>query len=417
MESLLVKDNKTFCILPFVHCQIDTDSSYKPCCVSQTQFPFKKITDQSIEEIHNSDEMKQFRLDLLNGVERPEVCSHCYQGQTAGFQSYRESMNGSAQLEEFIQPSIDAMQSDGTLPDPILRSWDIRYSNLCNLKCRTCGDTYSTTWAAENGTDKELFAFEPGTDPLEHQYKNVRYIYFAGGEPMIMPEHYATLKKLIEMDVAKDITLFYNTNMTKLNYNREYLPDYWKEFKHVSLGLSIDHYGDRANYIRHGNIKWKKIEENIRQILSYDNLKIRLSITVSLYNIYTLPEMQKYFFDNNLLDSIESITFNILYFSPDFSVKVLPKHLREKAQENITNHIEWLKSNNSSENQILQWNNLHDYLYEDHGERQEQEVRNFVFRTNRFDSKRGESFRDTFPEYREWWDSINNSVIPAVNVE
>ena len=412
-----MKDNKTFCILPFVHCQIDTDSSYKPCCVSQTQFPFKKITDQSIEEIHNSDEMKQFRLDLLNGVERPEVCSHCYQGQTAGFQSYRESMNGSAQLEEFIQPSIDAMQSDGTLPDPILRSWDIRYSNLCNLKCRTCGDTYSTTWAAENGTDKELFAFEPGTDPLEHQYKNVRYIYFAGGEPMIMPEHYATLKKLIEMDVAKDITLFYNTNMTKLNYNREYLPDYWKEFKHVSLGLSIDHYGDRANYIRHGNIKWKKIEENIRQILSYDNLKIRLSITVSLYNIYTLPEMQKYFFDNNLLDSIESITFNILYFSPDFSVKVLPKHLREKAQENITNHIEWLKSNNSSENQILQWNNLHDYLYEDHGERQEQEVRNFVFRTNRFDSKRGESFRDTFPEYREWWDSINNSVIPAVNVE
>lgn len=417
MESLLVKDNKTFCILPFVHCQIDTDSSYKPCCVSQTQFPFKKITDQSIEEIHNSDEMKQFRLDLLNGVERPEVCSHCYQGQTAGFQSYRESMNGSAQLEEFIQPSIDAMQSDGTLPDPILRSWDIRYSNLCNLKCRTCGEDYSTTWAAENGTDKELFAFEPGTDPLEHQYKNVRYIYFAGGEPMIMPEHYATLKKLIEMDVAKDITLFYNTNMTKLNYNREYLPDYWKEFKHVSLGLSIDHYGDRANYIRHGNIKWKKIEENIRQILSYDNLKIRLSITVSLYNIYTLPEMQKYFFDNNLLDSIESITFNILYFSPDFSVKVLPKHLREKAQENITNHIEWLKSNNSSENQILQWNNLHDYLYEDHGERQEQEVRNFVFRTNRFDSKRGESFRDTFPEYREWWDSINNSVIPAVNVE
>jgi organic radical activating enzyme len=383
--------------------------------VSQTQFPFKKITDQSIEEIHNSDEMKQFRLDLLNGVERPEVCSHCYQGQTAGFQSYREAMN--EQLEEFIQPSIDAMQSDGTLPDPILRSWDIRYSNLCNLKCRTCGEDYSTTWAAENGADKELFAFEPGTDPLENQYKNVRKIYFAGGEPMIMPEHYDTLKKLIQLDCAKNIVLYYNTNMTKLNYNRQYLPDFWKEFKHVSMGLSIDHYGDRANYIRNGNIKWKKIEENIRQILSYDNLKIRLSITVSVYNIYTLPEMHKYFFDNNLLDSIDSLIFNILYFSPDFSVKVLPKHLREKAQENITNHIEWLKSNNASEYQISQWNNLHDYLYEDHGERQEQEVRNFVFKTNRLDSKRGESFRDTFPEYREWWDSINGSVIPAVNVE
>jgi organic radical activating enzyme len=382
--------------------------------VSQTEFPFKKITDQSIEEIHNSDEMKKFRLDLLNGVERPEVCTNCYQGESAGFQSYRKAMN--KQLEEFIQPSLAAMQVDGTLPDPTLRSWDIRYSNLCNLKCRTCGDKYSTTWAAENGTDKELFAFETGTDPLENQYKNVRNIYFAGGEPMIMPEHYAALKKLIEIDVAKNIVLYYNTNMTKLNYNKQYLPDFWKEFKSVSMGLSIDHYGDRANYIRNGNIKWKKIEENIRQILSYDNLKIRLSITVSVYNIYTLPEMHKYFFDNNLLDSIESITFNMLYYPKEMSIKVLPKNLREKAQENITNHIEWLKSNNSSEHQIGQWNNLHDYLYEDHGERQEQEVRNFVFKTNRLDSKRGESFRDTFPEYREWWDSINGSVIPAVNV-
>ena len=415
MESLLVKDNKTFCILPFLHCQIDTDSSYKPCCVTQTQFPFKKITEQSIEEIHNSDEMKQFRLDLLNGVERPEVCSHCYQGESSGFQSYREAMN--EVLGEFIQPSIDAMQSDGTLPDPILRSWDIRYSNLCNLKCRTCGDDYSTTWAAENGTDKELFAFEPGTDPLENQYKNVRYIYFAGGEPMIMPEHYATLKKLIEIDVAKDITLFYNTNMTKLNYNKEYLPDYWEKFKSVSLGISIDHYGDRANYIRKGAVKWKKIEENIRTLLSYDTIEFRYHPTVSVFNIATLPEMHRYFFENGLMLDINRIQMNILYYVADYSVKTLPKHLREKCQENITNHIEWLKSNTASEHQIGLWNNLHDYLYEDHGERQEQEVRNFVFRTNRADSKRGESFRDTFPEYREWWDSINGSVIPAVNVE
>jgi organic radical activating enzyme len=383
--------------------------------VSQTEFPFKKITDQSIEEIHNSDEMKQFRLDLLNGVERPEVCTHCYQGESAGFHSYREAMN--LQLEEFIQPSIDAMQADGTLPDPILRSWDIRYSNLCNLKCRTCGDDYSTTWAAENGTDKELFAFETGTDPLEHQYKNVRKIYFAGGEPMIMPEHYATLKKLIEMDVAKDINLFYNTNMTKLNYNREYLPDYWKEFKKVTLGLSIDHYGERANYIRNGAVKWKKIEENIRTLLSYDKMEFRYHPTVSVFNIATLPELHKYLFENGLLLDINQIQMNILYYSLDNSVKTLPKHLREKCQENITNHIEWLKSKHASEQQIGQWNNLHDYLYEDHGERQEQEVRNFVFRTNRLDFKRGESFRDTFPEYREWWDSISNAVIPAVNVE
>ncbi len=409
-----MKNNKTFCILPFVHCQIDTDSSYKPCCLSKTQFPFKKITDQSIEDIHNSDEMKQFRLDLLNGVERPEICSQCYVSEEHSFHSYRGAMN--QQLEEFIQPSIDAMQSDGTLPDPILRSWDIRYSNLCNLKCRTCGDDYSTTWAAENGTNKELFAFPPGTDPLEHQYKNVRKIYFAGGEPMIMPEHYATLKKLIELDAAKDITLFYNTNMTKLNYNREYLPDYWKQFKTVTLGLSIDHYGDRANYIRNGAVKWKKIEENIRTILSYDNLAIRMHPTVSVYNVATLPQLHRYLFENGLLNDVDSIELNILYYAPDRSMKTLPKHLREKAQENITNHIEWLTNNHASDRQLGQWNTLHEYLNEDHGERQEQETRNFVWHVQHHDKKRGESFTDTFPEYKEWWEEITSNTIPIVQI-
>lgn len=415
MENLHVKDNKTFCIVPFVHCQIDTDSSYKPCCVSTTNFPFQKITNQSIEEIHNSDEMKQFRLDLVNGVPRPEICSHCYQGDEANFVSYRQSMN--EQLEKFIEPSLEAMKADGTVK-PILRSWDIRYSNLCNLKCRTCGDDYSTTWAAEHGIDKELFAFPPNTDPLENQYKNVRKIYFAGGEPLIMPEHYATLKKLIEMGVAKDIILYYNTNLTKLNYNREYLPDYWKEFKQVRLGLSIDHYGDRANYIRHGKVKWNKIEENLKKIISYDNINVSMHITFSVFNIHTLPEMHKYFFENNLIQHIDRLHLNPVYYPTWYSIKILPKDLKVLTQEKIKNHLEWLKDKKLSEWHINEWQTLHDYLNEDFGERQEQEVKNFVFNTLLLDAKRGESFPETFPEYADWWDSINTTkLIPTTNIK
>ena len=418
------KDNKTFCVLPFVHIHVDTDGIYKPCCVSprglsQAEGHMGDVTKIPVEEIFNSDEMKKFRLDVLNGVSRPDICDTCYQGDAGGFSTYRTGQNEN--LNDLIESSIEAMEADGYL-EPKLKSWDIRYSNLCNLKCRTCGDPYSTTWSKEEenfngGTYTELKAFEEGKDPLENQYENVEKIYFAGGEPMIMPEHYAALTKLIDMDRAKEIQLYYNSNMTKLNYNKHYMPDYWKEFKEVRIGLSIDHYGDRANYIRNGSVKWNKIETNIRTLKGYPNLKYWIQPTISLMNVYTLTDMHKYFFENNLIPDVNSIMFNILYNPQHWSVKILPRNIKNDIQEKIRVHVEWFTENGGAPPAIEQFITLSKYLDESFELQQENRfIRDFIFRTNQLDSFRNESFPETFPEYREWWEEITKDIIAVSNI-
>jgi len=418
------KDNKTFCVLPFVHIHVDTDGIYKPCCVSprglsQAEGHMGDVTKIPVEEIFNSDEMKKFRLDVLNGVSRPDICDTCYQGDAGGFSTYRTGQNEN--LNDLIESSIEAMEADGYL-EPKLKSWDIRYSNLCNLKCRTCGDPYSTTWSKEEenfngGTYTELKAFEEGKDPLENQYENVEKIYFAGGEPMIMPEHYAALTKLIDMDRAKEIQLYYNSNMTKLNYNKHYMPDYWKEFKEVRIGLSIDHYGDRANYIRNGSVKWNKIETNIRTLKGYPNLKYWIQPTISLMNVYTLTDMHKYFFENNLIPDVNSIMFNILYNPQHWSVKILPRNIKNDIQEKIRVHVEWFTENGGAPSAIEQFITLSKYLDESFELEQENRfIRDFIFRTNQLDSFRNESFPETFPEYREWWEEISKDIIAVSNI-
>lgn len=418
------EDNKTFCVLPFVHIHVDTDSIYKPCCVSPRGLSgagghMGDVTKIPVEEIFNSDEMKQFRLDVLNGVPRPDICDTCYQGDAGGFSSYRTGQNEN--LNDLIESSIQAMEPDGYL-EPKIKSWDIRYSNLCNLKCRTCGDPYSTTWSKEEedfngGTYTELKAFKEGKDPLENQYENVEKIYFAGGEPMIMPEHYATLTKLIDMDRAKEIQLYYNSNMTKLNYNKHYMPDYWKEFKEVRLGLSIDHYGDRANYIRNGSVKWNKIETNIRTLKGYPNLKYWIQPTISLMNVYTLTDMHKYFFENNLISDVNSIMFNILYNPQHWSVKILPRNIKDDIQEKIRDHVEWFTENGGLPHAIEQFITLSKYLDESFELEQENRfIRDFILRTNKLDSFRNESFPETFPEYKEWWEEITKDIIAVSNI-
>ena len=119
--------------------------------------------------------------------------------------------------------------------------------------------------------------------------------------------------------------------MTKLNYNNNNLVEYWKQFKQVVLGMSLDGMGERAEYIRNG-IKWNVIEQNIRTIaeISRENRNIsqHISPTVSIMNVYTLPEMHKYFVENSLIPSINSIVLNILLSPSYFELRNLSDDLK-----------------------------------------------------------------------------------------
>ena len=50
---------------------------------------------------------------------------------------------------------------------------------------------------------------------LQPHYDCVDEIYFAGGEPLVMPEHYQILDKLLELG-RTDVNIRYSTNFSKM---------------------------------------------------------------------------------------------------------------------------------------------------------------------------------------------------------
>jgi uncharacterized Fe-S cluster-containing radical SAM superfamily protein len=347
----------------------------------------------------NGEYMRQLRLDMLEGNRRDDACTNCYAREDAGFTSARQGAN--KDFEQVIEVLKNSTASDGYV-DPKIVSWDVRYSNLCNLKCRSCGSMFSTTWAEEEGIENgKIYAIpEDVPDPMISQYDNVEKIYFAGGEPLIMPEHFQLLLKLIESGRSKNVTLIYNTNCTILDYKGHNLLDLWKNFKWVNIGASIDAIGPRIEYIRKGT-RWSVIEKNLHKMFDYrnkqQNLGFYYSPTVSIFNVDHLPDMHRYLIDNGLADTQTLFLFNILLNPTYYSCKVLPNEYKTKTISKIQEHIEWCVANNVLSEVIDKYKSIQQYL-SDNSEHLK-DFNKFVQETNALDIKRKESFVDTFPEY------------------
>lgn len=395
--------------MPWIHTHITANGSILPCCNSYTYIDKARIgyiEKNPVETFFNTDKLKQLRLDMLNNIERKDICKNCYTKESHGFSSGRTIYNTEFR---YLIDNIKNITDDTGYVDPKIISWDIRYSNLCNLKCRICGPEFSSSWAAETQEKIiKLTSVDDNIDPFENQYQYVEKIYFAGGEPLIMPEHYRTLKKLIEKGRDKYVHLVYNSNATKLNYNNNDLIELWKNFKFVTFGASIDAIGDRADYIRHG-VSWNIVEDNLHRLSEFsrtsNNFRLLYSPTISVFNMHHLTDMHRYLYENKLMKNINDIGFNLLMHRPHHSFKVLPKNIKLEIINKIDNHIIWLQSNDGRiDDYINLKNNLLSNL--DHDNKL---LQSFLNEVDIIDNKRKESFDITFPEYSTLRTIINSN--------
>ncbi len=391
---------KTFCIYPWIHLHLNTQGDVFPCCVGWTpegKTRLGYIKDSSLEDLFNSDYMKQLRLDMLSGTPRPDACASCYSRESAGFSSAREGANidFAAQTNQLVA----ATNADGSVA-PIIKSWDIRFSNLCNYKCRSCGSIFSTSWGEELKLPITKIHAIPENipDPLMEQYQHVEKIYFAGGEPLIMPEHFDLLNKLIKMGVASKITLTYNSNVSIINYKGNDILALWSKFKFVTVGVSIDAVGDRAEYIRKGT-RWETTERNLAKFVKFkeqSNFDFFYSPTVSVFNAYHITDMHKYLIENNLASSNTLFLFNVLLHPHYYSCKILPSSIASEIVSKINTHLEWCNSNKVKSKVIDNFKNLCAYLTSEHTEH----IPEFSKITRELDIVRAENFNQIFPEYK-----------------
>ena len=163
---------------------------------------------------------------------------------------------------------------------------DFRNNNLCNLKCRSCGPGFSTSWASEAGVE-DISLYNP-IDVADMDLSQCQQVYFAGGEPLLNPQHYEVLEKLIAQKA--DPIIMYSTNMTVLGAKSKTVKDLWPRFSQINVHASIDAVGKYAEIVRSGS-KWDTIEQNLTWMRDQPNVNVRIATVISAINIWWLPEL------------------------------------------------------------------------------------------------------------------------------
>jgi radical SAM protein with 4Fe4S-binding SPASM domain len=290
-EQFLLTESKTFCIYPWIHLHAYPTGEAYPCCHSEMKYPVGNCRSNTLSEIWQDQPMQKLRADMLN--ETPNVaCGRCYEQEQSGFFSGRKSAN---KHHGHHIKKLDENPFEMTY-------WDIRFSNLCNLKCRSCGHIFSSQWyqdqaklAGGDWKDRNQvlnYAGRTETDMWEQLLPHVDYveqIYFAGGEPLLMEEHYKILDELVRRE-RFDVRLIYNTNFTHTDLKGQSVFEYWKLFKNVAVGASLDGSGKHAEYIRKGT-DWKQVEQNRIEMLQVcPQVDFYISPTLSIMNAWQLPD-------------------------------------------------------------------------------------------------------------------------------
>ena len=343
-EAFLLKDSKTFCIYPWIHLHAYPTGEAYPCCHAEMKpGVVGNCRTQTLEQIWNGEPMQQLRKDMLS--ETPHAaCTRCYEQEESGFFSGRRSAN------KHHGHHIKKLESN-----PFeMTYWDIRFSNLCNLKCRSCGHIFSSQWYQDQaklagGSWKEHnsvlnYAGRTETDMWTQLIPHLDYveqIYFAGGEPLLMEEHYNILEELLKRG-RTDVRLIYNTNFTHTDLKGKSVFEYWKQFQSVAVGASLDDQGTRGEYIRKGTV-WTTVEQNRRDMLATcPNVDFYISPTLSIMNARSLPRFHRAWVEAGLIRA-QDLNVNILQDPQHYRLDIATAAYKEELSTVYLNHIMWLR--------------------------------------------------------------------------
>lgn len=408
---------------PFTGLATREDGAIQACCRSH---PIGFIQDNTLEEIWNGDTVKRIRYQVLNN-ERPLECDPCFRLEDQGVESLRQRHIAGIIPEARINlypNALDSLKDDYTMPFEI-PTMELKLNNLCNLKCRMCHPGDSTAWN-DWGEVKEFYKGEgqvifdiveehnlerkPLLDKFEDNpnwwaslEKNLSYfrrVEFAGGEPLMDPQHYRILDMLAPY--GHQIEIKYATNLTTLGKSNRTIWEYWPKFKSVAVNVSIDGIRSSYEYIR-GNASWSELINNIRQIQTIPNIsRIVGAVAVQVSNVLILDKMIEYF-----LNDLGIVFYtNMVQYPNVLSAQVLPKPLKALAVmrlEEVKNRVpdfKYVKENPILLNLTLeQINGVINFINAvDQNDKWEDCV-NF---NQRLDSTRNQSFTEVTPEFKDY---------------
>ncbi|NBR23849.1 MAG: twitch domain-containing radical SAM protein [Micrococcales bacterium] len=345
----------TMCLAPWVHTYLSPQTERRICCASREPAQnFKQYIDTSagtgqyipvtLEAHWNSEHMKSVRRRMMAGETLPE-CEVCNDKllNTSVYRDYFSQLFGRR-----LDRVWDSTDPDGsTTMRPV--SWDYRFSNLCNFKCRTCGDMLSSAWESEqkqhnmvNWADPknnwmradirgEIQSFQQ--DQIESEFSSaveqhlVEEVYWVGGEPLMYEQHWRYMKRIVELGDGSKLYARYNTNLSRINYRgTDLFGDILSHVRDWQICASLDGTNEIGEYIRTG-LNYEQFCRNFEHGLQYAThpRQMRLDFTLTLPGMFEVDAMealsQKY--------GVQLLAKVIFSFSPDIimSPLALPREL------------------------------------------------------------------------------------------
>ena len=396
-EEFLLKDSKTFCIYPWIHLHAYPTGEAYPCCHAEMAYPVGNTKFKTLEEIYRDAPMRELRKDMLSETPNP-ACGRCYEQEESGFFSGRRSAN------KHHGHHIKRIDDDKFQ----MSYWDIRFSNLCNLSCRSCGHIFSSSWYQDQaklagGTWKAQntalnYAGRTETDIWEQLIPHLDYveqIYFAGGEPLMMAEHYNILDEL-ERRGRFDVRLIYNTNFTHTKLKDREVFDYWRKFKSVAVGASLDAMGPRAEYIRKGTV-WDQVERNRAKMIEVcPDVDFYISPTLSIMNALHLPDFHRAWTDRGYIQA-QDLNVNILQDPSCYRIDIAPMGYKQQIKQKFEQHIDWLRPQDSLQRATVGFESAINFMMSTDNTHL---IDTFWRKTHELDSIRGEQIIDVIPEIK-----------------
>lgn len=386
--------SKIFCILPWIHLSTRPNGHMRVCCTANASSagptPDKKYGGEvgivknddgkpanfnhtNLTDAWNNTYMKTARTMMLN-EEIPPSCQKCFKEESAGHHSKRmwetEYWRKQGFTEEWATKNTG---EDGTI-SPNIPYIDLRFGTKCNLKCIMCSPHDSSMWTPdwnklfpkienENLKDSMQWNNKGNYDgasynwhlnnpkfweQLYKQIPNIKQLYFAGGEALIIDAHYDLLEECIRKGYAKNIELRYNSNGIAW---RDNLFELWDQFRRVRFHFSVDSIGDMNSYIRYPS-EWNRIEE-VFHILdnTSDKIEITTACAVQVLNIFYLPDFVKWKMQqgfkkiNQWPFGAGMINYHFVYHPAHLNVKILPQWFKNKCEKKYEDFYPWLEDN------------------------------------------------------------------------
>lgn len=405
--------------------------------------------EDDIYEARNSSLLRSVRLSMLNGEWHPS-CKRCMDESQSGIPSRNE--NERRLWADYMDRDRAALitATDGTidLSQSPIRHYGVRFGNKCNQKCRSCGPSESDFWyedyakvwdtdtykygsdvvrlvAGQDGRlvpDRNLHAWYEDDrfwDHVQSNASNIRMIHMVGGEPMLIDQQYRFMRLCIDMGIAGNIIVEYNSNILKIPPKAW---EYWRHFKEVRIGASVDGIGQVNDYIRNPS-RWSTITKHLDRFDSDDtiNFNVWIASTVMTYNVWFIPEMLDWFLGRKYKRIGWTLGSPLVYFHPLYRpsflcARSLPRKVRGIVCDRLQAHKPILVSksmdtySDHEPTRELMARGIADHLDRWSKWLMEEDVEGpmdkFWRYTDRLDEIRGESMRQVMPE---WHDIIRSN--------